>query len=113
MKKQLAFKKRIMKNLYLVLALLLILCIAPMPYGFYQLVRFVAMIMFAIMAYNYWTKDSNSIAIICVALALLFQPFIKVSLGRTIWNIVDIIVGIGLAILFFYETNPNKGIQKS
>lgn len=29
-------------------------------------------------------------------LALLFQPFFKVSLGREIWNIVDVIVGIGL-----------------
>jgi len=29
-------------------------------------------------------------------LALLFQPFFKISLGRTLWNIVDVIVGIGL-----------------
>ena len=34
--------------------------------------------------------------IIYVALALLFQPFIKVALGRTIWNVVDILVALGL-----------------
>jgi hypothetical protein len=31
-------------------------------------------------------------------LALLFQPFIKIALGRDIWNIVDVIVGIGLIV---------------
>lgn len=29
-------------------------------------------------------------------LALLFQPFFKIALGRQIWNIVDVLVGIGL-----------------
>ena len=33
------------------------------------------------------------------ALALLFQPFFKVALGRVVWNIVDVIVAIGLFIL--------------
>ena len=33
------------------------------------------------------------------ALALLFQPFFKVALGRVVWNIVDVIVAIGLLIL--------------
>lgn len=33
-----------------------------------------------------------------IALAILFQPFIKIALGRTIWNIVDVIVGVGLLL---------------
>ena len=31
-------------------------------------------------------------------LALLFQPFFKIALGREIWNIVDVVVGIGLIL---------------
>jgi len=34
-------------------------------------------------------------------LALLFQPFFKISLGRELWNVVDVIVGIGLLISAF------------
>ena len=34
--------------------------------------------------------------IIYGGLALLFQPFFKIALGREVWNIVDVIVGIGL-----------------
>ena len=67
-----------------------------MPYGFYQLVRFVALIGFGILAYKANEGNKNKEVIIYGGLALLFQPFIKIALGREIWNIVDVIVGIGL-----------------
>ena len=37
------------------------------------------------------------------ALALLFQPFFKLALGRTIWNIVDVMVAIFLVFLWYKE----------
>ena len=90
-----------MKWINIILAILLLLCLAPMPYGYYQVVRFVSMIAFAIMAYRYWNQEKKALAVTFGALALLFQPFIKVALGRTMWNIVDIVVAIGLLILVF------------
>ena len=70
------------KLLYLLLSALLLLCLAPMPYGYYQLVRFISMVLFALFAYNYWIKEIKPLAITYGALALLFQPFVKVALGR-------------------------------
>ena len=70
-----------------------------MPYGYYQLVRIVAMIVFAIMAYQYYEKENVPLAITFGGLALLFQPFIKVALGRTLWNIVDVIVAVVIIVL--------------
>ena len=70
-----------MKQISIVLAALLILCLAPMPYGYYQMVRFVAMVVFAVMAYRYYEEKKNQLAIVFGALALLFQPFIKVAFG--------------------------------
>ena len=92
----------------LLLAILLLLCLAPMPYGYYQLVRVVAMIAFAIMAYQYYEKENMPLAITFGGLALLFQPFIKVALGRTLWNIVDVIVAVVLAILAFSEFRKKR-----
>lgn len=43
-----------------------------------------------------------------VILALLFQPIYKLALGRTTWNIVDIIVAAFLIILFFVERRLEK-----
>jgi len=78
------------------LAIVLFICLLDMPYGFYQLVRFMALIGFGILAYKANEKGKNTEMIIYGALALLFQPFFKIALGREIWNIVDVIVGIGL-----------------
>jgi hypothetical protein len=80
------------------LAILLFLCLAPMPYGYYQLVRFAALIGFAILAYEANQQNRQTEMIIYGALALLFQPFFKIALGRELWNIVDVIVGVGLII---------------
>jgi hypothetical protein len=92
-----------MPHLKLLLAALLLLCLAPMPYGYYQLVRIVAMIVFAIMAYQYYGKKVMPLAITFAGLALLFQPFIMVALGRTMWNVVDVVVAVGLIVLWVHE----------
>ena len=96
---QTQIKKPQMNYLKFFLAVLLLLCLAPMPYGYYQLVRVVAMIAFAIMAYQYYEKENVPLAFTFAGLALLFQPFVKVALGRTLWNIVDVIVAVVIIVL--------------
>ncbi|CAM1346996.1 DUF6804 family protein [Tenacibaculum insulae] len=91
------------------LAILLFLCLLDMPYGFYQLVRFVTLVGFGILAYSAREKENKTEMIIYGGLALLFQPFFKIALGREIWNIVDVIVGIGLiASLIISNTKSQR-----
>ena len=87
----------------IVLAILFFLCLADMPYGFYQFVRFAGLIGFAILAYQANQQGRQTEMIIYGGLALLFQPFFKIALGRQIWNIVDVVVGIGLFISIFMK----------
>jgi len=82
----------------LFLASLFLLCLGNMPYGFYQLVRFSGLVGFMILAYQANEERNQKEMILYIALALLFQPFIKVSLGRQLWNFVDVIVAIYLII---------------
>lgn len=89
-----------MKHLLLLLAALLLLCLAPMPYGYYQLIRFIMMVAFAVMAYKNYEEKQSAWAVTFGSLALLFQPLLKVSLGRTVWNIVDVSVAILLIIVW-------------
>lgn len=72
-----------------------------MPYGYYQLVRFMALVGFTILAYKVNEQGQKVEAIIYVCLAILFQPLIKIALGREIWNVVDVAVGIGLIVSIF------------
>ena len=85
--------------LKLVVAIILLLCLADMPYGFYTLVRFVSAFAFAYLSYDYSKSKKDGLGFVFAALALLFQPFFKVALGRTIWNIIDVIVAVGLLYL--------------
>lgn len=82
----------------IVLAILFFVCLADMPYGLYQFVRFAAMIGFAYLAYSANEQSNKNEVFVYIGLAILFQPFVKVALGRTIWNIVDIVVGVGLLV---------------
>ena len=90
------------------LAVALIVCLFPMPYGYYTLVRFVAMILFGCMASSFYKEETIPLCILFVALALLFQPFMKVALGRTMWNVIDVILAVALVILWY---SNNKQIK--
>ena len=97
-----------MKHLKLILAIALLLCLAPMPYGYYMLVRFFAMIVFGLIACRYYQEKKENLMIAFGTLAVLFQPMIKIPLERVVWNVVDIIVAIILIILFLNECKRKK-----
>ena len=88
-----------------IIAVLLLLCLADMPYGFYELVRFAAAAAFAYLSYDYFKSKKDGLGFTFAGLALLFQPFFKLSLGRTIWNFVDVVVAVGL---IYRKNSENK-----
>ena len=93
---------------YIVLSVLLLLCLAHMPYGYYQLVRFIAAVVFIVLAWHNYNTKEVCLTVVFGALALLFQPFIKIALGRTMWNIVDVIVAGMLIIMWIKLHVSNK-----
>ena len=82
----------------IVLSILFLLCLVNMPYGFYQIVRFLGFVGFGILAYQSNQKEKQTELFVYIALAILFQPFFKIYLGRTIWNVVDVVVAVGLLL---------------
>tara|TARA_B100000768_G_scaffold143827_1_gene136116 strand:+ start:325 stop:624 length:300 start_codon:yes stop_codon:yes gene_type:complete len=86
-----------------ILSILLVVCVFDMPYGFYQLVRFIALVGFGILAFNANQENKKTELIIYVSLALLFQPFMKISLGRDLWNIIDVIIAVALVSSVFVK----------
>jgi hypothetical protein len=97
-----------MAQIKIILAILLFLCLLNMPYGYYELVRLIAAVGFSILAYQLYQQKRQSEMIVYLALALLFQPFFKIALGRPLWNIVDVIVGIWLLLSIFLRPRDHK-----
>ena len=87
-----------LKPFSLLLAGLMFTCLLPMPYGYFQLIRFLTMICFGIFAYVEFNRSREILGITFIGLAILFQPIFKIALGRELWNIVDVVVGIGLIL---------------
>lgn len=96
------------KLIKIILSIALLICLLNLPYGYFQFVRFSAMIGFAYLAYSASKKNEM---LIYIGLAILFQPFFKIAMGRTIWNIVDLIVGLGLLISLFKKKQQIKALN--
>lgn len=96
------------KVIKIILAILFLVCLFDMPYGYFQLVRFAGLIGFAIFAYQESQKGNNNEMVIYIGLAFLFQPFFKIALGRSLWNIIDVLVAIWLIFSIFKSANKKK-----
>jgi hypothetical protein len=96
------------KLLKLFVSCILILCLFDMPYGYYQFVRFASMIAFVYLAFLANKQNDKSEVFVYIGLVILFQPFVKIALGRIIWNIVDLIVGLSLILSISDRKAKNK-----
>ena len=95
-----------MKVLKIALAALSLLCLLDMPYGYYQLYRFIAMGTFFYLAFA--EQGKKEWMIVWIVSGLLVQPFFKVALGREMWNIVDSIWAVLLIVSIFKSKSLNR-----
>lgn len=87
----------------ILMTVMFLCCLYDMPYGYFQLVRFVGMTGFIILAYLDKDKEDKIQMIVWICSALLINPIFKIALGRTIWNIVDVILAIVLLTSLILE----------
>lgn len=97
MKKQ--TKKDLTFVVKIILVVILLSCLLPLPYGAFELIRFASLIGLGYLAYKYYKSHDEGKALVFGALALLIQPFFKLSLGRGLWNIVDVAIVIFIMYL--------------
>ncbi|MBO5563730.1 MAG: hypothetical protein J5939_08465 [Bacteroidales bacterium] len=89
-------------------AVVLLLCLFDMPYGFYSLVRFSVTTAFCYLAFKSNESGNKERVFLFIILATLFQPFFKIPLGRVIWNIVDVVIAAFLIYLLYKHVKEGK-----
>jgi len=99
------------KAIKIILVLLLLACLLDMPYGYFMFVRFIVTFAFTYLSYHYKSSGNEKSAILYLVLALLFQPFLKIALGRFVWNLVDVIVSVILLISILPNLNNKNSIN--
>lgn len=93
-----------MKILKSILAIMLLLCLLHMPYGYYEVVRISVMVVLGILSYEYFQQGNKSLAIVAMAAVVIFQPFVKFYIGKDIWHILDILLAAFLVITAYLES---------
>lgn len=90
----------------IVAALMLLGALAPWPYGYYQLIRFVVCglsMYVAFMAYN-WQKLWATW--LFGLIAVLFNPLIPIHLSRELWQPIDLVCAFLFAAVAFILKKP-------
>jgi hypothetical protein len=85
----------------LVIAAILFISIAELPYGFYQLMRFIVPILSAIYAYILYCDDEKFTMwmIPNILAVIMWNPILPIYFDKETWVIIDIIFGISQLVL--------------
>lgn len=75
-------------------ATVLFIAVAPLPYGYYTLLRIVATVAFVWAAIAAYERECEVLPWVFSVMAIVFNPIIKIHLPREVWAAVDIAAGI-------------------
>lgn len=85
----------------LIAAAVLLGALAPWPYGYYQLLRFVTCGVAVYVAFTVYTWQKLWVMWLFGFIALLFNPLIPIHLSRELWQPIDVVCAIIFLVVAF------------
>jgi hypothetical protein len=79
-------------------AALLAVAVLPLPYGYYQLLRLVATVVFAWASFVAFQRGRAGYGFGFVVVALLFNPVLPVYLSKALWAPIDLGAALALVV---------------
>jgi hypothetical protein len=90
-------------------ALMLLVALAPMPYGYYSLLRIVCFTYFLIRSIRLRNQITSFPFIASIIMCLTYNPIVKTTLGRESWIAINLLT---LAIIIkFLFTNEEPAAR--
>ena len=81
---------------------MLVVALAPMPYGYYSLLRIVCFTYFLIRSIRLRDQMTSFPFIASIILCLTYNPIVKTTLGRETWVVMNILT-IAIIIKFLLK----------
>lgn len=88
-----------MKTFASVICAMLLIAQADMPYGYYTILKISACGFFVYLALNLPTDRTLGAAYLAWSLALVYNPFFRIPLGREVWSVVNIMTVVACLYL--------------
>src|SRR2546425_4607014 len=96
-------------KVFALVAVLLLIAVAPLPYGYYTLVRLVVTACAVFTAYTALTSSDKSFwPWAAILVAFIFNPVIPVHLTKKIWMCLDVAGAIFFGTLAYKASRPSK-----
>lgn len=97
----------------LIIAVILFISIAELPYGFYAIMRIIVPLMSAIyLFFSYMLKDKLDLMLIPnILIVILWNPILPVYMDKETWVVLDAIAGISQVIIAFYAYHLEKSVK--
>ena len=88
----------------LIIAVILFISIAELPYGFYTVMRIIVPLLSAIyLFFSYMLKDKFDLMLIPnILIVILWNPILPIYMDKETWVVVDAIAGISQILMTFY-----------
>jgi hypothetical protein len=93
----------------LIIAVMLIVAVASLPYGYYQLLRWVTCAVAVFIAFKSYGWHKTWAVWLFGAIAVLFNPIVPIHLTKEIWQPIDIVSAILFGISAFMLRKPLNG----
>ena len=92
----------------LALAMAMLIATFKLPYSYYTLLRFATFIIAGCWAFVAYGRGKKPLMVAAGAVALLFQPFVKIVLDKTAWVAIDWLLAIVILGYFGWLTFLKK-----
>lgn len=94
----------------LIVAVMLLIAVADLPYGYYQLLRWTTCGVSIFIAFQAYKMRKAWVTWLFGLIALLFNPIIPIHLTKEIWRPIDLAIAaiFGLSILFLSTRVKNN-----
>lgn len=75
------------------------------PYSYYEVLRWTVFLYFMFLASTFRECGEKKMFWLLVAVCLVYNPFIRPSLGRTIWSVVNVLtlVPLGMSVPLLWK----------
>jgi hypothetical protein len=97
-----------MKKSLIISCLLLLIAIAPMPYGYYQFLRITITVVTGINAYDLYQKKQNNWLVAFVAIVILYNPIIVIHLDKAIWKPINIVTAVFFGVFALVKKHKDN-----
>jgi len=104
------FSKMVTSKKYLLItSALLLIAVAPMPYGYYQFIRIAITLVASINAFELYNKNKSTLLIVFVLISILYNPIIPIHFSKETWMPINLITAVFFGVVTLVSKNKEVG----